>query len=150
MHGGGNGGGRYRILCEINMVPFIDVTLVLLIIFMVMTPFLVKHQIAVNPPTVSKAEPSPEDKGTITVQVRKDGAIFFEGRALAPEQLEATLDAALQDPAAQAVMVEADKETRAQDMVSVMSAAKKIGAQRIGIRVLQEKPGAPGARPRST
>ena len=51
--------GKYTIMAEINMIPFIDVALVLLIIFMVITPVLMKSEILIKLPVVQKADTAP-------------------------------------------------------------------------------------------
>ena len=51
-----NSGDKYALVAEINMIPFIDVALVLLIIFMVITPFLVRAQIKINLPKAHAVE----------------------------------------------------------------------------------------------
>ena len=86
----GPGGDKYRLISEINMIPFIDVSLVLLIIFMVMTPFLMKSQIKVNLPGSSSAQQITQDDKTVDIQVQADGAIFMDGKKVAAKDLAPT------------------------------------------------------------
>lgn len=131
--------GKYRILSEINMIPFIDVALVLLIIFMIMTPVLMKSQIKINPPG-SKAvdNADPKDK-TIKVQVQADGAIFLDGKMLNSSDISDAIKARVSSPSTQGIVIEADKDVPFQKVVDVMGAAKKIGLVKMAICVTEEK-----------
>lgn len=132
-------GGRYQLMSEINMIPFIDVVLVLLIVFMVMTPFLVESQIKLQ---LSKSPVSevvnPDDK-PIKVQIQADGATFIDGKRVQKDAVEKTLTGRIYNPQKQAVLVEADKNVQFDSVVAVMGAAKKLGVTRIGVGVIDEK-----------
>ena len=134
----GESDGEFRIMAEINMIPFIDVSLVLLIIFMVMTPFLVKSQIKLDLPKAQASEATKTSNAMITVQVDKEGAAFVDGQPVQPAAMEGTLKRLLLDPERQPVIVEADKEVPFQYVVAVMDAAKKIGAVKLGVSVKQD------------
>ena len=72
--------GRYQIQADINMIPLIDVALVLLIIFMVISPILVESQLRVNLPhvtSVSSAEEHP-----IKIEIAQDGTLALEGKII--------------------------------------------------------------------
>ena len=131
--------GKYRILSEINMVPFIDVALVLLIIFMIMTPVLMRSQLKlVVPDTPASDTIDPKDK-TIDVQVRADGAIFMDGKILNDGDIEDAMKARVHTPALQGVMIEADRGVPFQRVVDVMGAAKKVGLVKMAVCVTEEK-----------
>jgi biopolymer transport protein TolR len=135
----GQEGGRYQILSEINMVPFIDVVLVLLIIFMVMTPFLVESQIKVNLPTGKAPETVNPDDKPVRVQIQADGSIYIDGKKTAKDAIEKTLTGKLFEPKKQAVLIEADKSVQFENVVLVMGSAKKLGVTRIGVGVIDER-----------
>jgi biopolymer transport protein TolR len=130
--------GEFEVMCEINMIPFIDVSLVLLIIFMVMTPFLVKSQIKIDLPKAKTSEQTKTSNTMITVQVGKDGSVYFEGKPVQAAAIEGTLKRMLLDPERQPVMIEADKDVPFQFVVAVMDIAKKIGAIKMGVSVKQD------------
>lgn len=131
--------GKYRILSEINMVPFIDVVLVLLIIFMIMTPVLMKSSIKLQVPA-SKAVDNldPKDR-TINVQVRADGAIFLDGKNISDSDLGDAIKSRVRNLATQGIVIEADKDVQFQRVVDVMGAAKKIGLVKMAVCVTEEK-----------
>ena len=146
----GSGNGKYKIIAEINMIPFIDVALVLLIIFMVMTPFLVKSQLKVNLPKAESAEQAADEKDMIDVQVDRDGAISVNGQTVPPDAVEAALRNVLLDVENQPVVVHADGEVPFQSVVTVMDAAKKIGVVKLGVGVKQEIKTPPDKKKRDT
>src|SRR5579864_6009702 len=76
-------------IAEINMIPLIDVSLVLLIIFMVMTPFLVQQQVRVNLPKSVAGTESPDRP--IVVAIQKQGELNLNGKAVSISTLESEL-----------------------------------------------------------
>jgi len=127
------GGDRYRIMADINMVPLIDVALVLLIIFMVMTPILVASQIKLNLPGAASGT-QPVDKN-LEIQVDKNGIIHFQGRIIAPEHLQEQVKAVFGPVPKQALQITADKDVPFDKVVLVMDAARQVGVQKMSIGV---------------
>lgn len=132
-------GRKYRVIAEINMIPFIDICLVLLIIFMVMTPFLVRAQIELNLPKASSADKDPRANESLTVQVERSGRISIEGRQIQPDDVPETLRRLLHHPLTQPVLVEADRDVPFQHVVVVLDAGKKIGAAKLAVSVKPER-----------
>lgn len=132
-------GGRYHIMAEINMVPLIDVALVLLIIFMIMTPLLVKSQLKIALPTAQSGETAPQSEA-VEVQVSPTGVIYIGDQAVAPEDLEAALRRVIADPETQPLLVQADKSTPFEHVVAVLDAAKKLGVAKLGVATRQLPP----------
>ena len=130
--------GKHRIMAEINMIPFIDVALVLLLIFMIMTPLLVQSQLKINLPSLKKVEPDQPRKQTLTVQVDRTGTAYLGGMPVAPDLLESRLRQLLTDPEHQPVLVEADKDVPFQHVVTVMDAAKRVGATKLAVSVKKQ------------
>ncbi len=133
------GRGR-RTINEINMVPFIDVMLVLLIIFMVTAPMLTPG--VVDVPSVGKGKNMP--KVVAQVIVNKDGSLQFKTpdatRTLSQREVG---DAASRWQKAQgadsasAVVISADKGVQYESVVKAMDALQKAGVQRVGLSVKQ-------------
>ena len=135
---GSRGRGR-RTINEINMVPFIDVMLVLLIIFMVTAPMLTPG--VVDVPSVGKASKQPVKFATLTVS--KDGQLQLQtdGNTRTVTEKEAA-EAALQWQKNQpddkaAVIIAAEKSVTYETVVKAMSALQKAGVQRVGLSVKQ-------------
>ena len=132
--------GKYQIMAEINMVPMIDVALVLLIIFMVMTPFLIKSQIKINLPRAKLKEAVPRPEQILQIQLDTAGNVFIDGQTVAKEALENRLKARLADPQNQPVMIEADQDVKFQHVVTVMDVVKRLGVSKLGINVRHDRP----------
>ena len=129
-------GSRRRSMNEINMVPFIDVMLVLLIIFMVTAPMLTPS--AINVPSVGKGAKPPKTFGQVIIQ--KDGSLVLktEGNER-PMTLQALGTATRDWQAGQGpdtpVLISADKTVTYETVVKAMAALQEAGVQRVGLSV---------------
>ncbi len=135
------GGGKYRVMAEINMIPLIDVALVLLIIFMIMTPFLVRSQLKINLPSSKAASEEAQRHLMLQVQVDRQGVAYLDGQAVPVDLLEGRFRQVLRDPENQPVVIEADKDVAFQHVVTVMDIAKKVGAKRLAVCVKKTSEG---------
>lgn len=138
--------GKYQLMAEINMIPLIDVALVLLIIFMVITPVLVRAQIKLNLTSANKTEPLPQPM--IEVQIDKSGAVSLAGQPVAKSEIENRLRGMVFDPAQQPMVIQADRDVPFQHVVTVMDAAKKIGITKLGVGVKRERDSKPDKKPK--
>lgn len=124
-------------MAEINMVPFIDITLILLIIFMVMSPMLVQMQMNVDLPKSNAVNTTAEDD-VIRIEVQKNGVIRIENRTYTTANLERELVLRMGKANKKTILVEADKNVPIQTVVDVFDVAKKLGAAKLGIGVLSK------------
>jgi len=131
--------GKYQIMAEINMVPMIDVALVLLIIFMIMTPYLIKSQIKINLPKAKSKESIPHPEQILNIQVDKAGAIYIDGQSVSKDALDSRLRTRLPDPQNQPVMIEADQDVKFQHVVTVMDTVRRVGVSKLNINVRQDR-----------
>ncbi len=125
------------IFAEINMIPLIDVSLILLIIFMVITPFLVQSQIQVSLPKAATGTKG-ADEEVLKVQIGADGEIAVDGKKVKFQRLEKELILRFAKSYKKTVLVEADKSVAVEKVVTVLDIAKKLGAGKIGIAVKPE------------
>lgn len=132
------GGDRYSMMTEINMIPFIDVALVLLIIFMILAPALVRAQINVTLPQAETAEMSRDDEGVIIVQIDRSGETWVQGKRVVVSELQAALTALLTGGGQHLVVFEADKNVAFEHVVHAMDAAKSGGAAKMAVSVRRE------------
>lgn len=123
------------VLAEINMVPFIDITLILLIIFMVMSPMLVQMQMNVDLPKSNAANTTAEED-VIRIEIQKNGSIHIENHTYTIQNLERELVLRMGNANKKTILVEADKSVPIQTVVDVFDIAKKLGAAKLGIGVL--------------
>jgi biopolymer transport protein TolR len=133
---GRSGGGRRRTINEINMVPFIDVMLVLLIIFMVSAPLITTG--VVDLPSIGKSKQQP--KKVIEVVVGKDEALRLrvdnkEVSTMTLKNLADRVSAAQGGDATAPVVISADKAVKYEAVVRVMDLLQKAGVQRVGLSV---------------
>ena len=128
------GRGR-RTINEINMVPFIDVMLVLLIIFMVTAPLITPS--VIDLPSVAKAGKQPDQ--VIQIVIAKDGAIEMKvNEKSSPITLKALATAVAQTQqgiANSAVVISADKNIKYESVVKVMDTLQKADIKRVGLSV---------------
>ena len=125
------------VMAEINMVPFIDITLILLIIFMVMSPLLVQMQLTVDLPKSQSVNTQAEDD-VIRIEVQKNGTITVQNKQLVFKNLERELILRMGKANKKTILVQADKEVPIQQVVNVFDVAKKLGAAKLGIGVLSK------------
>lgn len=119
------------------MIPLIDISLILLIIFMVITPFLVQSQIQVNLPKASTGTKG-GDEDVLKVQLAADGTLTVDGRRIKFQRLEKELTLRFSKSYKKTVLVEADRTVPVERVVTVLDIAKKLGAGKIGIAVKPE------------
>lgn len=129
-------GTRRRSMNEINMVPFIDVMLVLLIIFMVTAPMLTPS--SVNVPSVGKGAKVPKTRANVIVE--KDGSVRFKAdgneRTVSVQNLGSTAKAWLKDqPEDTPVLISADKNVSYDSVMQAMSALQAAGVPRVALAV---------------
>ena len=127
---------RRRTINEINMVPFIDVMLVLLIIFMVTAPMITTG--VVDLPSVGKARQRPSS--VIEVVVAGDEKLKIkvdsgEPAAIALPQLAARVREAQQGRDDVPVVISADRQVKYESVVRVMDTLQRAGVQRVGLSV---------------
>ena len=128
------GRGR-RTINEINMVPFIDVMLVLLIIFMVTAPMITPS--VIDLPSVGKAAKQPDQ--VIQIVVQKDGSLEMVNDAKTSkinfDNLANTVQLAQTGQASSAVVISADRNVKYEMVVKVMDTLQRAGIQRVGLSV---------------
>jgi biopolymer transport protein TolR len=128
------GRGR-RTINEINMVPFIDVMLVLLIIFMVTAPMITPSM--VDLPSVGKAAKQPDQ--VIQIVVQKDDSLEMINESKTQktnlDNLANSVRVAQTGQANSAVVISADRNVKYETVVKVMDTLQRAGIQRVGLSV---------------
>jgi len=140
--GGGRRGRlrrRHQPMAEINVTPFVDVMLVLLIIFMVAAPLLTVGVPIDLPETRATALES--DTEPLTVSIGSDGRIFLQDSEVSAEQLVATLRAIATGGLNERIFVRGDREADYGTVMRVMGRLNAAGYKRIGLVTLEETDG---------
>jgi len=114
---------------EINVIPFIDIMLVLLVMVLTTATFIKQGVIPVELPS-AKATDKKDTKKEVTVYVNAKGEMFFEKEKVDLATLEAKLSTIAKT---QTVILRSDKESKFQDFVSVMDILKKLGHEQLYI-----------------
>lgn len=131
------GGDSEEPIAEINIVPFVDIILVILIIFMVTTPFIVKPAINVNLPKAASGDDSAPSK--LSLSIASNGDLFLNGAPTTIAQvLSFSEEAAKNNPEVQAIIA-ADKEVPHGRVVETIDAVKSGGVKRFAITIDQKK-----------
>jgi len=114
---------------EINVIPFIDIMLVLLVMVLTTATFIKQGVIPVNLPEAKSSEKE-EVKDEVTVYINAKGEMFFEKEKLDLSKLKEKLSEISKQ---QTVILRSDKESKFQDFVSVMDILKKLGHEQLYI-----------------
>jgi len=128
--GGFNKRANSAPMTEINMIPLIDVMLVLLVIFIVTAPLLT-HAVKIDLPKAS-SNPNITKPDNLQLGIKGDGQIFWNGEAIDDATLSQRLAAAAKLVPQPEVHIRAERVTQYERVAVVMSEAAKVGLSRIG------------------
>ena len=117
-------------LSEINMIPLIDVMLVLLIVFMITVPVM-KHAVDVALPQAS-SQVSQDKPDTIKLSISAQGQFHWNDKAVSDEELQALLTEAARAEPLPELHIRGDKEVRYERVAQAMSAAQRAGIKQLG------------------
>ncbi len=124
-------GGAHQPLSEINVTPFVDVMLVLLIIFMVTAPMM-QQGIDVDLPETNTQPIRVQDEPLI-LTVQKDGKVFVARREIPQAELREKLAAIFEGRDSRELFLRADKEAPYGMVVKALAAAREAGATKLGM-----------------
>ena len=128
---GGEGAGRTRsALAEINVIPLVDVVLVLLLIFMLTAPMMYRG-IEVNLPKTASKPTAIEERLVLTIT--KDRLLYLNERPLPLATLEARLRELIRDRTDKTIFVKADKDLAYGYVVETMDRMRRAGIERVGM-----------------
>ena len=119
-----------RFLAEINVIPLVDVVLVLLVIFMVTAPMLYRGM-DITLPTSSSNNIKPEARVVLTIE--RDQKIFVDKDPVPVGLLESKLKALKQDNAEVSVYLRADRDVPYGTVIAVMDEVKRSGIEKLGM-----------------
>ncbi|MDX5444728.1 MAG: biopolymer transporter ExbD [Zoogloeaceae bacterium] len=128
--GGFNQQGGTPQMSEINMVPLIDVMLVLLIVFMITAPLLT-HSVQIDLPKAS-SEATNQKPETVTLAMDGDGALYWNDQPIARTEVADRLREAAQQEPQPELHLRADRDTRYQVLAEVMAEARTAGIAKMG------------------
>ena len=126
---------KRRLMNNINVVPYIDVMLVLLVIFMVTAPM-------TNPGVVELprvGQDLKQQNTPITVSVKKNGSLEMEGKKIKADTLLIKLNQKLEKNPELSVVIAADKKTQYENVITVMDLLKQNQIHKVGLLLKPEK-----------
>ncbi len=115
---------------EINMIPLIDVMLVLLVIFIITAP-LMTHAVKVNLP-VAASQPSPDKPETVNLSIKADGSVYWNAEPVDTAAWQARMDLAAQKNPQPEIHIRADGDLAYRNVAQIMSDAARAGLTRLG------------------
>jgi biopolymer transport protein TolR len=127
---------RHRLIAEINITPFTDVVLVLLIIFMVATPFIYQSSLKVELPRASKSEETSRD---VIITINAQGDIFLEDKKLGLDTLKYRLTAMVKSKPDTSVIINGDKNVKYDSVIQVMDVLTRSGVKNPGLGIELKK-----------
>jgi biopolymer transport protein TolR len=121
---------RHRFMAEINVIPLVDVVLVLLVIFMVTAPMLYRGM-DINLPKSATNTIKPESRVVLTVE--RDRRVYVDKDLVPVVQLQQRLDALRRKNPEVSVFLRADRDVPYGAVVQVMDSVKKAGIEKLGM-----------------
>jgi len=123
---------RPKVMAEINITPFTDVVLVLLIIFMIATPFIYQSSMKVQLPQGSKSEENPRD---IIIMINSQGDVFLEDTKLNLTTLRSKISAMVRGKPDAFVIINGDKDVKYNVVMQVMEVLTQSGVRNPGLGI---------------
>jgi biopolymer transport protein TolR len=135
-----------KVNSDINVTPMVDVMLVLLIIFMVITPML-QHGVSVDMASVNNPEqmPDADKEDALLIAVMRDGKVYFGTDRVEVDQLTDKIKDRLASKTDKRVYLKADARAKFGTVVEVVDNVRAAGVDQLGLLTEQRKTGAPPA-----
>lgn len=123
---------RKRLMSEINVVPYIDVMLVLLVIFMITAPLLTQG-VKVDLPQAAAKPVDTTDRETLIVTVDREGRYYLDDRRVTSEELKRKVQGILRARPQTPVMIRGDRNVAYGQVVKAMTLLQAAGAPSVGL-----------------
>src|SRR6185295_8161712 len=117
---------------EINVTPLVDVCLVLLIIFMVVTPMLQKG-VPINLPVTEEPEKTPDTDKQLQISVKADGTVYLGSSVVRKEQVQSELETIHARSPDREIAVKGDRLVKYGDVLDVLKACREVGFNDVGL-----------------
>jgi len=131
-YGSGFAMGSFEVKSEINVTPLVDVCLVLLIIFMVVTPLL-QNGVDVMLPATMKPDKIPDSQKQVTIAIKANGDIFQGQNWIPKEKFEAQMKDLFAQSPEKDIVIKADRRLKYKDVRKVMEMVNDAGYSGVGL-----------------
>ncbi len=129
---------KRQLVAEINITPFTDVILVLLVIFMIATPLIYQSNIKVKLPESAAALPHEIGKVKQTVvTITSEGMVYLDDKLVTNKELREKIAAMLKAEASLSVYLRSDQQTRFKDVVDVLDIMTALGVSKLDIAAVK-------------
>ena len=129
-----------KLTSDINVTPLVDVCLVLLIIFMVVTPMLQKG-VPVNLPVTEQPDKTPDTEKQLQISVKADGTVYLGPNVIRKDQVQAGLEEIHQRTPDREIAVKGDRQVKYGDILDVLKACREVGFNDVGLIAQPKKAG---------
>jgi len=127
----GSRGNDRQVMSQINVTPFVDVMLVLLVIFMITAPMMQQGMQVNLPKTEAKAMTIKDEPVIVTID--KSGRAFLDKQEIPPGQLKSKLTAVFGSKSKKEVFLKADRDVPYGEVIRAMAEIKGAGVERLGM-----------------
>ncbi len=129
---------RYRqkkLISSLNLTPFTDVVLVLLIVFMISAPGMLSSVLPIHLPRASSGDPGTR-KGMV-IGLEKGGELYLNGEAVTSDQLQSRLQELAKEKNAEAITLQADSRTEHGRVVEILDMVRKAGLDEVSVGTIR-------------
>jgi len=126
-------GRKQKLIAEINITPFTDVILVLLVIFMITTPLMMQSGIKVNAQKAVNAKPLKNTKAQVTITVNDENLVYLDSQLVTKKELREKISQLHNDNPDLEVILLSDKMVRFKDIVAVLDSVNDLGIKNLNI-----------------
>ena len=130
-----------ELTADINVTPLVDVCLVLLIIFMVVTPLLQKG-VPVNLPVTNEPEKTPDTEKQLQISVKADGSVYVGPTVVRKDEVQRRLEELHKEDSSREIAVKGDRSVKYGDVLDVLKACREVGFNDVGLVTQPKSPSA--------
>ena len=127
-----------EVISEINVIPLVDISLVLLIIFMVTANYIMTSSISVDLPKASHTQ-SASTKESLGITISRDGPVYLDSELVTTKELKGKLTSSFKKNPNLNVILNVDKAVHFKDVIGIMDMLSELQITKMNITVVDEK-----------
>lgn len=129
---------KQRLIAEINITPFTDVILVLLVIFMITTPLIMQSSIKVDLPHAASAKPSKNVRTQVDITITNENLLYLDDKLVTRKELKEKIELLYRNNPDLKVIFLSDKMVRFKEIVGVLDVLDGLGIKNLNIMAKNE------------